>query len=161
MCVQSNFENYFTFVFQGTNILFLLLAIRYQHRFNVKYRITIPMVIQLVVFALTTILTKVDIVGDSFFGVTIVTILFAGGELPCLNWGRKKYNSDTKQNTVFLLLLLRLLLLWLLWLLLLSLLYWASQRQRRFCRVVSLVWQACCRRATRRRSWAGRFGCRV
>ena len=56
---KSNFENYFTFAFQVTNILFLLLAIRYQHRISIKLRISVPMYIQLFVFTLTTVLTKV------------------------------------------------------------------------------------------------------
>jgi hypothetical protein len=57
--VQDNFENFFSFGFQASNVVTLLLALRYQHRISVHTRILVPMVVQFAVFFLTAVIVKI------------------------------------------------------------------------------------------------------
>lgn len=56
---EATFENFFTFGFQVSNILCLLVAMKYQQRISIRKRIVVPLVLQLGVFSATTALTKV------------------------------------------------------------------------------------------------------
>ena len=60
MASQGTYENYFSFSFQISNILFLLLAMRFQQRFSLFSRVTWPLVLQVLVFTAMTVLTKVS-----------------------------------------------------------------------------------------------------
>jgi hypothetical protein len=57
--LQNNYLNYFSFTYQAANILFLIFAMRYQHRFNVHLRILAALVAEILVFVVTAVLVKV------------------------------------------------------------------------------------------------------
>ncbi|XP_004363728.1 hypothetical protein CAOG_02889 [Capsaspora owczarzaki ATCC 30864] len=85
---ESSYSNYFTFTFQGTNILCLALSLRLQHLFPVKLRIVGPFVVQFISFLLTTIMVKMDSVSvEGFFGFTLVTVILCGGTTAFLQGG--------------------------------------------------------------------------
>ncbi|EGD81906.1 hypothetical protein PTSG_02591 [Salpingoeca rosetta] len=84
---ESNFENYFSFTFQLFNILFLIVDVLYGNKFKTRTRILIPLCVQLVVFALMTVFVKVDMAPNTFFGVTLVLVIFAGGATAFLQGG--------------------------------------------------------------------------
>eukprot|EP00045_Choanoeca_perplexa_P011513 m.122705 g.122705 ORF g.122705 m.122705 type:complete len:465 (-) comp15657_c0_seq3:24-1418(-) len=84
---KGTYENYFSFSFQISNILFLLLAMRFQQRFSLYSRVMIPLVIQLLVFSAMTVLTKVQVPTNSFFIVVMVLTLISGGATAFLQGG--------------------------------------------------------------------------
>eukprot|EP00730_Choanoeca_flexa_P001033 TRINITY_DN10454_c0_g1_i3.p1 TRINITY_DN10454_c0_g1~~TRINITY_DN10454_c0_g1_i3.p1 ORF type:complete len:167 (+),score=17.49 TRINITY_DN10454_c0_g1_i3:111-611(+) len=76
----NNYENYFSFSFQISNILFLLLALRFQQRFSLNSRVIWPLLLQVVIFSIMTILTKVHTDTQPFFALVMVLTLLSGGK---------------------------------------------------------------------------------
>eukprot|EP00128_Syssomonas_multiformis_P000083 Colp12_sorted_trinity150504_noHs@27466 len=85
---ETNFENYFTSVFQASNIIVLFLVMKIQHKLNVRSRIMYPLLVQLAVFIVTTVLVKLpDLDQTSFFGITMVCVAVAGSATAFLQGG--------------------------------------------------------------------------
>eukprot|EP00042_Codosiga_hollandica_P036452 m.278811 g.278811 ORF g.278811 m.278811 type:complete len:464 (-) comp54893_c2_seq4:832-2223(-) len=75
---EGNFSNYFTFGFQFTGVSALIFLVKYGDRIPLRARIAIPMLIQLIIFSLVTLFTKVSVSGSSFFYITFILVLVSG-----------------------------------------------------------------------------------
>eukprot|EP01136_Pigoraptor_vietnamica_P040339 Opistho-1_new@1037 len=75
----DNFELFFSFTFQASNIIMLFFTVRFQHLFSVSTRIFVPLFVQLAVFTLTTVLVKIDTIQvNTFFAITMACVVAAG-----------------------------------------------------------------------------------
>eukprot|EP00053_Salpingoeca_punica_P009796 m.88185 g.88185 ORF g.88185 m.88185 type:complete len:457 (-) comp15169_c0_seq1:166-1536(-) len=85
---ENSFENYFSFLFQAINLVMLAWSTRYGHRYDIKKRIIIPLLVALASFSTTLGLVKVkSMSADTFFGVSLLCVLIAGSSIAVLQGG--------------------------------------------------------------------------
>jgi hypothetical protein len=78
---QNNFENFFGICFNVSNVISLTLVTKYNHLFSMHARIVYSLLLQGLLFTITTILVLVppdSIDGHTLFAITIPTCLIAG-----------------------------------------------------------------------------------
>ena len=75
--IKNQFENFFTIFSQITSVAFLFINVHLQSRFSAFSRIMVTLVTMLVLFTMTTVLSKVNTTEwtDGFFALTLVTIV--------------------------------------------------------------------------------------
>eukprot|EP00121_Abeoforma_whisleri_P008261 Awhi_evm1s7578 len=76
---ESNFENYIATVTQVANVITLFLNVRFGYKVEIKYRISIPVIIQLLIFITNTLLVHFEgIDPEVFFEVTLALCAVSG-----------------------------------------------------------------------------------
>lgn len=78
---EHNFENFFGIVFNISNVLSLIVALKVQHKIPVRKRAAAPLILNTLVFLVVLILVMVppDVLGgDLFFAITLICVAISG-----------------------------------------------------------------------------------
>lgn len=75
---EENFENYFSVSFMLFNTVGLALAVKYQEHMQLQHRVMVPLVVSLIVFAITTLLVTIKVDPLLLFWVTLISCAVCG-----------------------------------------------------------------------------------